>query len=61
MSDLREPPLDIELDEMIQSAAEVDDPVVYRIIDIQIAKRKQQYEQRKASAIVQHLDGPPAA
>jgi hypothetical protein len=54
MSDHREPPLEIELAEMIQSAAEVDDPMVYRIIDIQIAKRKA--ERLRASEIVKMLD-----
>lgn len=59
MSDLREPPLEIELSEMIAAASEIDDPAVYRIIDIQIAKRRQ--EREKASEIVKLLDPPPAA
>lgn len=34
------PPPEIELPEMIQAAAEIDDPMVYKIIDIQIARRR---------------------
>jgi hypothetical protein len=49
-----EPPLGIELPEMIQAASEIDDPMVYRIIDIQIAKQKAL--QQRASEIVQMLD-----
>lgn len=44
-----EPPLEIELAEMIQQAAEVDDPIVYKIIDIQIAKMMERSRERRAA------------
>jgi hypothetical protein len=49
MSDRREPPREIELAEMLEAADEVDDPVVFRILDIQIQKqRAKQDAERKA-------------
>lgn len=59
MSDVREPPVELELAELIQSASEVDDPTVYRILDVMIAKQRR--ERERASEIVKLLDPPPAA
>lgn len=53
---MKEPPESDELPEMIAAAAEIDDPMVFRILDIQIAKRKREHEKARASAIVRMLD-----
>jgi hypothetical protein len=55
MSRFGEPPLTDELPEMIQRAAECDDPTVFRILDVIIEARKRAHAKR-ASEIVRMLD-----
>lgn len=60
MSDLREPPRELELPELFAAADEIGDEKVYKILDIIVAKRQIEHQRRmeqRASEIVKLSDG----